>query len=435
MHVQLRTRGEYAACLREAISAQVRTFSHAVVTRAEWTRGDAKNSCGVVRLLEGPPTEPAARASYAEVTLTRAILEGPDLVAAVLRELPPTDGEPAHTSWMRSDGAHHVGAREWPTFELREVSRGNGPDFSSGDAVVAFGLPPYASLRDAIRDWLGVRDPYPGAWSIFVPDTRARIREGILLGDGRVEITVEHNLGATDLELHLIHSAGHNEDGAREIVRVEQSVVNATAPSDARYTQMYLVRPGEILDRGRLDRLPREPGTLEPGTLAERCRRELRDGEGEEVEIKPWIGPRESKEHELIETIIAFANTKGGRLYIGADDWGVPQGDGALFKQFPEKVRRGKGKESPQEAARARLRTLVDELPRVPTYTAEVVEFVDARVLCIEVQAGPDGPYGTKDNDVYVRRGASNRRPRLETVSLDTGAAEVFRFRGGVPGV
>ncbi|MBF5041883.1 ATP-binding protein [Simulacricoccus sp. 17bor-14] len=53
----------------------------------------------------------------------------------------------------------------------------------------------------------------------------------------------------------------------------------------------------------------------------------MADGENDRVEYKPFVNPKSDKESELIATVIAFANTVGGRLYIGVRNDGEPEGE------------------------------------------------------------------------------------------------------------
>ena len=42
--------------------------------------------------------------------------------------------------------------------------------------------------------------------------------------------------------------------------------------------------------------------------------------QGEQIEFKEYIKLGDKKETELVNVIVAFANTKGGTIYVGVDD-------------------------------------------------------------------------------------------------------------------
>ena len=43
-------------------------------------------------------------------------------------------------------------------------------------------------------------------------------------------------------------------------------------------------------------------------------------------EFKPFIEPRHPKEFEIVKTVVAFANTGGGTLFVGVSDEGIRRG-------------------------------------------------------------------------------------------------------------
>ena len=130
----------------------------------------------------------------------------------------------------------------------------------------------------------------------------------------------------------------------------------------------------------------------------------------EHIEYKPFIQPNDPKENEVIETVVAFANTGGGRLYIGAHDDGVPQGQSALCAA---------GKAAPEEAIETlmnRLKKIIREKVKpVPNIEVKELSVFDERVIFILIIPGEETPYSTHENDVYIRKGSTNMKPDPKT--------------------
>ncbi|HEY5465449.1 MAG TPA: RNA-binding domain-containing protein [Clostridia bacterium] len=114
--------------------------------------------------------------------------------------------------------------------------------------------------------------------------------------------------------------------------------------------------------------------------------------EGISVELK------QSYVHDVKKTIIAFANTKGGTIYLGVDD------DGEVI-----------GIENPdaviQQVGNAVRDSIKPDLTMFTEYSTTTMS--EKRVVEIIVQRGADRPYylsdkGLKPSGVYVRQGSSS---------------------------
>lgn len=123
--------------------------------------------------------------------------------------------------------------------------------------------------------------------------------------------------------------------------------------------------------------------------------------EGEHVEFKEMVND------SAVKTVAAFANSGGGRIYVGVSDDGEILGlddvDGELLKLTD------------------RMRTTIR--PDVLMMTSVDVEsFADKRVIVVAVQKGSKRPYylvskGLRAEGVYVRSGAASV-PSSETAIL-----------------
>lgn len=129
----------------------------------------------------------------------------------------------------------------------------------------------------------------------------------------------------------------------------------------------------------------------------------------EAPEFKTFIRPCDRKEHEIAETVVAFANTEGGTIYVGVDDYGELVGAAELRGQW-------KNTQNPVEEAAKRLRKLIADgvKPGAPATVANVM-LQDAPLLVVQVLAGNRRPYATQKDEIFVRKGATNRRPDPHT--------------------
>lgn len=174
---------------------------------------------------------------------------------------------------------------------------------------------------------------------------------------------------------------------------------------------MYLIhRDGTLLSHRKLKR--GEHYRARPGAFGEqeRAEEELRQGESERLEYKPFITRGHEKEQELIRTIVAFSNTFGGRIYVGVTDDGTPEGEAQLRKI-------GKANE---ETSLSSMIWFLKKLSRekitpVPDVEVRPATAFGHPIVVIAVRAGEDAPYFTADYDVYVRSGATNRKPNPQT--------------------
>jgi hypothetical protein len=148
-----------------------------------------------------------------------------------------------------------------------------------------------------------------------------------------------------------------------------------------------------------------------PGTDPAAVQKALERGEGETVEFKVFIKQGDSKQNELVETAIAFANTKGGMILLGVTNHCIVEG-----------VEKELGKE-----AHRQNRKLEEELNNYIGWLKQAIggklnralaiEFLSVTVerhvvVMIRVPEGDQKPYANiQANTIYIRRGANNVVP------------------------
>lgn len=129
---------------------------------------------------------------------------------------------------------------------------------------------------------------------------------------------------------------------------------------------------------------------------------DLLRGENEVVEYKPFVRRGDAKEREFVETVVAFANGKGGTLLCGVDDHAVPQDLSAANKAFPNTP-------DPYGAAQRQLQKLItDQVRPVPPFDVVVEEVRGVRLVVAVVGSGREAPYQTREDKTFIRRGSTN---------------------------
>ncbi len=174
-------------------------------------------------------------------------------------------------------------------------------------------------------------------------------------------------------------------------------------PEDARELIPFIVhKNGDLVCSHSLNSLYRSFGGFEDQVdEGAEYAQAVQSGENEVREFKPFVTPRDKKEFELVKTVVAFANTDGGTLFLGVDDEGVPLGVAAARKCFKTR--------SPIDAQRARLKSLITENTKpVPSVAYKTVDVNGSPIVIAEVKKSPS-VCSTQDNRVYVRRGATSR--------------------------
>jgi hypothetical protein len=289
--------------------------------------------------------------------------------------------------------------------------------------VAAKGLPPHSTGRNAVSGWVwaGVTTrlpgevPHSGMILVVLPDTRGRITAAEWSGD-TLSLEAEVNVDSELLETQV------NVGTGGESVTLSTERVSAASqwdiPAEATMVDAFLVHTdGTLLSFLQLTR--GEHYTAHGGKLSvrEQAEVDLRAGESDRIEYKPFVEPTDQKEWELIETIVAFANTSGGRLYVGVNNAGIPVGEAQMRKVIKTDI------DNALHVLATRIKELIQERTKPGlSISVEPLSIFGSWIIVVDVPAGERGPYSTIQNDVYIRKGASNFKadPVTELPSLYT---------------
>ncbi len=240
---------------------------------------------------------------------------------------------------------------------------------------------------------------------IVIPDTRARFLFGRWSPD-KLELALDVNTSLHDLELQVVHVGSKNRSASYPVT-TEPMILEI--PEDARELIFYVLhKTGDLVASHSLRGIYRSFGNFE-GQLDERpsYTKDLQLGESEVREFKPFVIPMDAKEFEFVKTVVAFANSDGGTIFVGVDDEGVPLGLAAAWRCFKNR--------DPVEEQKARLKSLIIENTKPVASVLYTTGNVSGNpVLIAQVKKSPT-VCSTHDNRIYVRRGATSRLADPET--------------------
>lgn len=420
MHKDVKSWDQAEDLLKQALEAQPRPIAGALISIAEWRNGNGATSAGAVRFVDQEPSS-LRHHTYPALELTEQYIPEPEAIPKLLELIRSHHGDELNAKWSRLARDTDDGQPRW---EL--TIPGKGSHAPTNSPSTAFGQPPWSDTAAAVNEWLGIRSWDAKAWRIELPDTRAIMHDVSFSGAGMLQVTIDRSLAPDELELQVTWGGKTRGEIIDRALWASATSVTLTAPDDVDHATLYLVhRDEDVLHELSSYRGLRERRQAEGPGLIEQCKRDLAQGEGVEIEYKPWISPDHPKRNEILKTIVAFANTRGGRLYIGALNSGELEGRPALYSAFPP----GKGNASPQERAKLWARQLIqDKLEPHPPFEIELPEVYGEPLLCIMVGRGPETPYSVGNAQVYVRRGSNTRRVDPEAIRqmCSSGAPELL---------
>jgi hypothetical protein len=322
---------------------------------------------------------------------------------------------PVRNDYMRSAGLV-VGARIGQS-STRPTAR----------SLLVPGEPYYPDIEEAGRDWLpfpiyhGQNDGRNGQIFFLLPETRAFIASAEFSDAGSLIITVA---GSEVEALKLLVKGAYWEGGL--IRHFEEPVrgltTSVSVSGDADRLEYYLLdRTGTALDFHREDRFSRSmtgSSILKESqrSLEDQMRHALSKGEGQNVEFKPFVDPdqkrapgtQKSKFDEIAITVVAFANTEGGQIYLGVnDDCEVPGiepklSEWAKASSSESVIARYLG------ALKSRIKSVVQGELLLQLWH---VRINGALVAVMQVSPAHRKPVAIRqDHYLYARVGASNRK-------------------------
>jgi hypothetical protein len=351
--------------------------------------------------------EPRSTHAYPSVSLDEAWLERSDLVPFIRNLLGRTRPEQLPEVFQQPSAEHLYSNADsqsgWPETLLKLNSTSNRvtPEWAP---AVAPGLPPFQSWPQAVVDWVFERPAMYGTDVIFgnqlvvvMPDTRARARAIGRHEDG-LAVEVEASDAERPFELQYVFSRSHGQLATGAVRFKGSASIPIGACPEATELEVYCLDlvagavSHNVFDWQQL-RAAGATAKADDEGLGD----DIARGERDTVEFKPFAHDS-NKQNEIVKSVVAFANTDGGRVYVGVRDDGQPEGRGAL-------------KGAKLDTMLASLRKLIhDNIKPVPVADYRSAELAGEPICIVEVAPGPY-VYSTHANEILVRKGSTNRRP------------------------
>jgi len=285
----------------------------------------------------------------------------------------------------------------FPFFEYRFYVEQSGRAAPPQGMVWAPGLPIYPFGYVAIEELFFTRlgnagSAYDGVLSALVPDYRGKIA-GIRLLNDRVEVHAKALFGADpkDLAGKLYHEGYHGNRDNENLEFDEAGKAFASTKGFPRHlvVALFSKSTGDLIDERSFDAsIPYLPGDLTIEEVGKDIENLVKGGESDTIEFKSQI----PKNPDAIAiAAVAFANQKGGTIFVGIDNEGQIVGASA-----------GNMKETLANI----LRDHCEPPLEVAIQEATVQE---KPIFVVTVSQGKDKPYQVKNKGFYVRTGATNR--------------------------
>lgn len=302
---------------------------------------------------------------------------------------------------------------DWPGKLI--TLEGEKPNISWYQPLVEYSKPLFRDTYHAISKWVdlqpfhGDRDARLGGVLIFLPEYRAKINN-IHYHDGKLSVKVDFNIpqfGEIRCKALITTSTGEERNMSADFKKDEVVFPVGSLPVN---TYICLLTPEEsILDyyeetpfrhSGRVRFIAKEG----PAEISE-IQALIRGGENDQVEFKERVEKDKTK-RDLVKTAVAFANTKGGTIFIGVNDNAEIIGIDSELQENENNESRVKDRY---------LNILRDNLKKAFKFSLEFRKVTNRTILIIHVPESEFKPCSTIDNEIFIRVGGTDRRPDPDT--------------------
>jgi hypothetical protein len=330
---------------------------------------------------------------------------------------------PKEFSFVRKQSVENVTL--WPEWQLKLQNIRNSKiesKFLKMGPIVARGHIPYNNIVHAVNSFVWGKSREKSRTDdcihedsnlcFFIPDYRGRIHSI----DWRKEwlnLEIDSYLKSKEMELQTIQYHSNAGYEFHSIPFSQERKMQVPVRASTTFLELYFICGEEILDFQNLARPGDSFDLNHYDALSRKSKEDISNGESDYVEFKPFIKKSKifPKMHEIIKTVTAFSNTHGGSLYLGVDDHGVPMGEEKLL-QASHASSLDEGIQVQVEQAEKYIR---NKISPTPDFRIDWLEFQGERIVVITVQKGKNRPYSTFENDIYIRKGATNKKPDPQT--------------------
>jgi hypothetical protein len=320
---------------------------------------------------------------------------------------------------LKNDSMTRAGQRVTTSFQERTAGVAQGP-------LLAAGEPYYPDLHEAARHWLpfpvyhGHSDGRNQEIIFLLPEARAFFADA-KFRDGVLEVSIS---GTRAARTALMVKGAYWSNGGMH--HFEEAAQDGTAripvPTGAYRLEYVLIdAEGTVYDFQQENRFSESGlGMHRPDNTAQDLVRQVLtarlNGEGMHNEFKRFVKhaepigskDRKTKFRELVTTVVAFANTQGGCIYIGIDDECGLEGISDALQESVKKEVSEDVIDHYCRALTARLRDhLIGDVPMLVSH----VTVNGVLIVVVQVPQSPTKPAMVKDDNIlYVRAGSNNRQ-------------------------
>ncbi len=310
-----------------------------------------------------------------------------------------------------SQESYGYAKHDWPSLFAIADARNEPSGEIWHSYLCAIGQPLFPSVQEGVRTLFGFSvDEKWGIRSrleVVVPDFRARIRNFVIEGIRvRIEVDVER-LTLEDVRLKL-YSKGRKKRFNSDDIRLTGNIHTCTLDEEPVMLEACIlsVVDGSLVDRVSYDR--RYPSGITPLRMYD-TRMALgliSEGENRHVEFKEKLNTQNP--YEFLESVVAFANTKGGQILLGVNDRGEVRG---IRKDYSETI----------------INLIHSHMnPPIEPNIQHGIVIEGREITIVEIPEGGAKPYWLKNHGSYVRRGATDK-----PISR-TEAEQLFKNRAGI---
>jgi len=295
---------------------------------------------------------------------------------------------PKSHHFLASGEAYGLVDVDWPTYYL--TSEYSGHSVSSERLNLKAIVPPYPSKLQAIIDFMDLRPSLSDVNSqlfVLLPDFRARIKALNIMGN-ILEVEVDSNsFDDSDLTVKFYCRRGVEKRQPSSDIQVRNGVASFIAGFEPDSVEATLVglKDNEVLDRKSFHSWH----TNQKGIVFKTPKSHILDvitkGENNTVEFKS----SHHDKNDFLETVMSFANTKGGMLILGVDDKKNIRGISDRREDVEKSVQG----------------MIIGNCEPNIEVGLEWVEIKDSSIFIIRIPEGTDKPYILRDKGIYVREG------------------------------
>jgi hypothetical protein len=256
-------------------------------------------------------------------------------------------------------------------------------------------LPLFVDSNDAVLHCLGVDLASSGNFGIIIclPSYYARIKE-VKVGPTELLVSVETREMAIDDLMAKCYCRSGDRIRQEDIdFSTSQGRVFVGFRPERAYIALVSKSNNEMLDKREFYSSWRLPKDVIIDIPEFEIRQLIEQGESNTLEFKRQIDSKSRPKDvsEFVESIVAFANAKGGIILLGVDDDTTVQG---LSEKDSEE----------------RIRNIVRShcIPE-PKYECTKRSLDEKEILLIKVEEGSDKPYTVRQKGVFIRAGGSDR--------------------------